>query len=52
MYFYCSNSKKVSIFAVEIVTDVTVTPVTINYKQLSDNKIQQEENLLCIRSKY
>ena len=29
MFFYCSNSKKVSIFAVEIVTDVTVTPVTI-----------------------
>ena len=29
MFFYCSNSKKVSIFAVEIVTDVTVTTVTI-----------------------
>lgn len=33
MYFYCSNSKKVSIFAVEIVTDVTVMLVTINHKQ-------------------
>ena len=33
MYFYCSNSRKVSIFAVKIVTDITVTPVTINYIQ-------------------
>ena len=33
MFFYCSNSKKVSIFAVKIVTDVTVTPVTIDPKQ-------------------
>ena len=33
MYFYCSNSKKVSIFAVKMVTDVTVTPVTIDHIQ-------------------
>lgn len=33
MYFYCTNSKKVSIFAVEIVTDVTVTLVTIDHIQ-------------------
>lgn len=33
MYFYCTNSKKVSIFAVEMVTEVTVTPVTINHMQ-------------------
>ena len=33
MYFYCTNSKKVSIVAVEMVTDVTVTLVTIDHIQ-------------------